>query len=147
MRFIASAKPDIICCQEIKGQCDFQIPGYTQFWNPAERKNYSGTLILTTLQPLSCSIGLGIERFDREGRLIVLEYRDYFLLNVYVPSINTYSPPERLDFRIKWDAALREFTSHLEKPVIICGDLNVAAERMDCYSEKSEPDEAGEHQL
>ncbi len=142
MRFIASAKPDIICCQEIKGQCDFQIPGYTQFWNPAERKNYSGTLILTTLQPLSCSIGLGIERFDKEGRLIVLEYRDYFLLNVYVPSINTYSPPERLDFRIEWDAALREFTSHLEKPAIICGDLNVAAERMDCYSEKSEPDEA-----
>ena len=120
MRFIASAKPDIICCQEIKGQCDFQIPGYTQFWNPAERKNYSGTLILTTLQPLSCSIGLGIERFDKEGRLIVLEYRDYFLLNVYVPSINTYSPPERLDFRIEWDAALREFTSHLEKPSIIC---------------------------
>ena len=96
-------QPDVMCCQEIKTRCVLRTPGYHQFWNPAKRPGYSGTLTLTKLLPLSCSLGMGIEKFDDEGRLITLEYKNFFVVNVYVPSIHTGSKPERPDFRFEWD--------------------------------------------
>lgn len=92
LKFLADVKPDVICCQEIKGQCTLNVPGYLPFWNPAKRANYSGTLVLTKRQPLSFQYGLGIEKFDDEGRLITLEYKDFFIVNVYVPNLNPHSP-------------------------------------------------------
>ena len=122
-------------CQEIKGQCTLNVPGYLPFWNPAKRANYSGTLVLTKRQPLSFQYGLGIEKFDDEGRLITLEYKDFFIVNVYVPNLNPHSPPDRLDFRIEWDKAVWEYVTKLPKPVIMCGDFNVAREYIDIYPE------------
>mgnify|MGYP001040878837 CR=1 FL=1 len=135
LKFLADAKPDVLCCQEIKGQCALNVPGYLQFWNPAKRVNYSGTLILAKRQPLSCQYGLGIEKFDDEGRLITLEYKDYFIVDIYVPNLNTHSNPDRLDFRIEWDKAVREYVTKLPKPVIMCGDFNVARKYIDIYPE------------
>ncbi len=135
LKFLADAKPDVLCCQEIKGECPLKTPGYLQFWYPAKRSNYSGTLVLARRQPLSCKYGLGIEKFDDEGRLITLEYRDYFIVNVYVPNLNPHSAPDRLDFRIEWDRTVREYVSKLPKPAIICGDFNVAREYIDIYPE------------
>ena len=77
LKFLADAKPDVLCCQEIKGECPLNVPGYLLFWNPAKRTNYSGTLVLSRRQPLSCQYGLGIDKFDEEGRLITLEYKDW----------------------------------------------------------------------
>ena len=77
LTFLADAKPDVLCCQEIKGECPLNVPGYLLFWNPAKRTNYSGTLVLSRRQPLSCQYGLGIDKFDEEGRLITLEYKDW----------------------------------------------------------------------
>ena len=143
LKFLADAKPDVLCCQEIKGECPLNIPGYLLFWNPAKRSNYSGTLVLSRRQPLSCQYGLGIDKFDNEGRLITLEYKDYFILNVYAPNLNTHSSPERLDFRMEWDKSLREFVTKLPKPVIMCGDFNVTREYIDIYPEnqKNTPEE------
>ena len=143
LKFLADAKPDVLCCQEIKGECPLNVPGYLLFWNPAKRSNYSGTLVLSRRQPLSCQYGLGIDKFDDEGRLIALEYKDYFIVNVYAPNLNTHSSPERLDFRMEWDKALREFVTKLSKPVIMCGDFNVTREYIDIYPEnqKNTPEE------
>jgi len=143
LKFLADVKPDVICCQEIKGQCTLNVPGYLPFWNPAKRANYSGTLVLTKRQPLSFQYGLGIEKFDDEGRLITLEYKDFFIVNVYVPNLNPHSPPDRLDFRIEWDKAVWEYLTKLPKPVIMCGDFNVAREYIDIYPEnqKNTPEE------
>lgn len=143
LKFLNDAKPDVVCCQEIKGRCPLNVPGYLQFWNPAKRANYSGTLILTRRQPLSCRYGLGIEKFDAEGRIITLEYKDYYIVNVYVPNINPHSSPERPDFRIAWDQALREYVTRLPKPAVLCGDFNVAREYIDVYPEnqKNTPEE------
>lgn len=144
LKFLTDASPDVLCCQEIKGQCPLNTPGYLQFWNPAKRVNYSGTLVLTRRQPLSCKIGLGIERFDDEGRLITLEYKDYYIVNVYSPNLNPHSAPDRLDFRIAWDKELLAYVKRLSKPVILCGDFNVAREYIDIYPEnqKNTPEPA-----
>lgn len=135
LKFLADAKPDVLCCQEVKGECPLEVPGYFPYWNLAKRPNYSGTLILTKKLPLACQYGLGIDQFDREGRIITLEYKDFYLINLYVPNINPHSPPDRLDFRIQWDQAVREYVVKLSKPVILCGDFNVAREYIDIYPE------------
>lgn len=135
LKFLADVKPDVLCCQEIKGRCPLNTPGYLQFWNPAKRPNYSGTLVLAKRQPLSYKCGLGIEKFDGEGRIITLEYQNYYIVNVYVPNLNPNSGPDRLDVRIEWDRTVREYVSTLPKPVVICGDFNVVREYVDSYPE------------
>ena len=142
LQFLRDTQPDVMCCQEIKTRCVLRTPGYHQFWNPAKRPGYSGTLTLTKLLPLSCSLGMGIEKFDDEGRLITLEYKNFFVVNVYVPSIHTGSKPERPDFRLEWDNALREYVSKLKKPVVLAGDFNATRSYIDTYPEngKNEPE-------
>lgn len=135
LKFLADSKPDILCCQEIKGRCPLQTPGYLQIWNPAKRPNYSGTLVLTKRQPISYHTGIGIERFDDEGRIITLEYRDYFVVTVYVPNLNPHSPPDRVDFRREWEQAIKDYLMRLPKPAIVCGDFNVTREYIDVYPE------------
>lgn len=144
LKFLSDVKPDILCCQEIKGETVLKTPSYLQFWFPAERKNYSGTLILTRREPLAVQYGLGIDRFDVEGRLITLEYKDYFILNVYAPNLNPHSSPDRLDYRIAWDKALLEYIKKLSKPTILCGDFNVTRGYIDIYPEnqKNTPEES-----
>lgn len=144
LKFLANTKPDVLCCQEIKGKCPLNAPGYLLFWNPAKRTNYSGTLILSRRQPLSCQYGFGIDELAGEGRLITLEYKDYFIVNVYAPNLNPHSSPERLDFRMRWDKALREYVTALPKPTILCGDFNVTRGYIDVYPEnqKNTPEEA-----
>lgn len=91
LHFLADTKPDVICCQEIKTHCNLNTPGYLQYWNPAERPGYSGTLTLTRREPLSCVLGMGKPELDREGRLITLEYKNFYLINAYVPNINPHN--------------------------------------------------------
>ena len=133
LRVLARSGADIFCCQEIKTRCPISTPGYLQFWDPAKRPGYSGTLTLARKEPLSVRYGMGIREFDVEGRLITLEYDGFYALNVYVPS--SQSGLARLEYRTAWDAALREFLLTLDKPVILCGDFNVAREHIDIYPE------------
>ncbi len=135
LKFLSDTNPDVLCCQEIKGQCSLKTPEYLQFWNPAKHSNYSGTLVLTKRQPISFQYGLGIEKFDDEGRLIALEYKDYYIVNIYAPSTHPHNAPDRPDFRREWDTAVREYVTKLPKPVIMCGDFNVAREYIDIYPE------------
>ena len=143
LRVLARSGADIFCCQEIKTRCPLSTPGYLQFWNPAKRPGYSGTLTLARKEPLSVRYGMGIREFDVEGRLITLEYDGFYALNVYVP--NSQSGLARLEYRTAWDAALREFLLTLDKPVILCGDFNVAREHIDIYPEnlRNEPELPG----
>lgn len=135
LKFIKATKPDIVCCQETKVSEQFRIKilGYTQIWNRGIRPGYSGTLILTIREPLSYSLGLGIEKFDVEGRLITLEFDDYYILNVYAPSIHENNSPERPDYRREWDESLRDYVKKLPKPVIMCGDFNATGADIDTY--------------
>ncbi len=134
--FVASENPDMLCLQETKAmqeQVPLDLPGYYPFWNSADKKGYSGTLILTKQKPLSVAYGMGIDEHDHEGRIITAEYDDFFLVNVYTP--NSKRELERLPYRQIWDA---EFLKHLKKlekkkPVVVCGDLNVAHEEIDLY--------------
>ncbi len=125
---------DIFCIQESKMQKDqlkLETPGYHQYWNYAIRKGYSGTAIFTRKEPVSVTNGLGIEEHDQEGRLITLDMGDYYFLTVYVP--NSQNELKRLEYRMKWEDDFREYVSKLskEKPVIICGDMNVAHKEID----------------
>ena len=125
---------DIFCIQESKMQKDqlkLDTPGYHQYWNYAIRKGYSGTAIFTKKEPVSVKNGLGIEEHDQEGRLITLDMGDYYFITVYVP--NSQNELKRLDYRMKWEDDFREYVSGLskEKPVIICGDMNVAHKEID----------------
>ena len=125
---------DIFCIQESKMQKDqlkLDTPGYHQYWNYAIRKGYSGTAIFTKQEPVSVKNGLGIEEHDQEGRLITLDMGDYYFITVYVP--NSQNELKRLDYRMKWEDDFREYVSGLskEKPVIICGDMNVAHKEID----------------
>ena len=142
LRFLASANPDIVCCQEIKTQCALNTPSYHQFWNPAKRSGYSGTLVLAKQLPLSWTAGMDCAEFDAEGRLITLEYQDFYVINVYVPSVHPHNAPDRPDYRLEWDAALRKYISGLSKPVILCGDFNATRAYIDSYPDngKNEPD-------
>ncbi len=129
---ISQQNPDIICLQEIKAhpdQVDVQLKDYEHhFWNPAERKGYSGTAVFSKIKPISVKYGFGL--LDEEGRVITLEFEDYFLVTVYTP--NSKRELERLNFRYKeWDKQFLEYTKSLPKPTIICGDLNVAHKEID----------------
>ena len=123
---------DFFCLQETKmqaGQLDLEFLGYQSYWNYAEKKGYSGTAVYTRHTPLSVRYGMGVEEHDHEGRLITLEYERFFLVCAYVP--NSQDGLRRLDYRMRWEDALREYLVALPKPVVFCGDLNVAHEEID----------------
>ena len=125
---------DFFCVQETKlqeGQIELELPGYEQYWNSAEKKGYSGTAILTKHLPLHVTRGIGRDEHDGEGRTITLEYDTFFLVTVYTP--NSQRGLARLDYRLKWEDCFREYVSTLAqtKPVVICGDLNVAHKEID----------------
>lgn len=137
---------DIFCLQETKlqaGQIDLDLPGYHQYWNYAEKKGYSGTAIFTKEEPLSVAYGIGIEEHDKEGRVITLEFPDYYVITVYTP--NSQTELARLDYRMTWEDAFREYLKSLEKnkPVIVCGDLNVAHKEIDLKNPKTNRKNAG----
>lgn len=123
---------DFVCLQETKlqaGQIDLEFPGYASYWNYAEKKGYSGTAVYTRHTPLSVRYGMGIEEHDREGRLITLEYADFFLVCCYTP--NSQDGLRRLEYRMRWEDALRAYLTGLPKAVVYCGDLNVAHAEID----------------
>lgn len=125
---------DCVCLQETKlqkGQIDLEFLGYTSYWNYADKPGYSGTVIYTRKPVLSVSYGLGIDEHDHEGRVVTLEFEDFYLVNVYVP--NSQDGLRRLDYRMNWEDAFRVFVKSLEskKPVVVCGDMNVAHEEID----------------
>ena len=137
---------DFFCLQETKlqaGQIDLQLNGYYQFWNYAEKKGYSGTAIFTKHPPLSVRYGMDIPELDTEGRLITLEYNDFFLVTCYTP--NAQRELARLDFRMAWEQAFADYLCKLDalKPVIICGDLNVAHQEIDLKNPKANRGSAG----
>ena len=137
---------DFFCLQETKmqeGQLDLNFEGYTSYWNYAEKKGYSGTAIFTRHQPISVSYGLGIEEHDHEGRVITLEMQDFYLITVYTP--NSQDGLRRLDYRKTWEDDFLEYIKRLDekKPVIVCGDLNVAHEEIDLKNPKSNRKNAG----
>ncbi|MBQ8818446.1 MAG: exodeoxyribonuclease III [Clostridia bacterium] len=144
--FFASADADFFCIQETKmqeGQASFCPDGYFQYWNSAQKKGYSGTAVFTKHEPMSVRYGIGIEEHDGEGRAITLEYEDFYLLCVYTP--NSQRELARLDYRMKWEDALREYiiTLDAKKPVVYCGDLNVAHEEIDLKNPKTNHMSAG----
>ena len=137
---------DIFCLQETKlseGQIELNLPGYEQYWNYAEKKGYSGTAVFTKKKPLSVSYGIGIEEHDHEGRVITLEFEDFYFITVYVP--NSQRELTRLDYRQKWEEDFRSYILGLEskKPVIYCGDLNVAHKEIDLKNPSSNHHNAG----
>lgn len=137
---------DFFCLQETKmqeGQLDLDFEGYTSYWNYAEKKGYSGTAIFTKHQPINVSYGLGIEEHDHEGRVITLEMQDFYLITVYTP--NSQDGLRRLDYRMTWEDDFLEYIKRLDekKPVIVCGDLNVAHEEIDLKNPKSNRKNAG----
>ena len=137
---------DFFCLQETKmqaGQLDLQFPGYTSYWNYAEKKGYSGTAIFTRHTPLNVTYGIGIDEHDHEGRVITLEMDDFFLVTVYVP--NSQDELRRLDYRMRWEDDFRGYLQGLDarKPVIVCGDLNVAHKEIDIKNPKTNRRNAG----
>ena len=144
--FFKEVDADFFCIQETKmqpGQAEFETPDYHQYWYSAEKKGYSGTAIFAKKEPISVSYGLGIEEHDHEGRAITLEYKDFYLLCVYTP--NSQRELARLSYRMEWEDALREYMKALDskKPVIYCGDLNVAHEEIDLKNPKTNHFSAG----
>lgn len=141
-----SLDADIVCLQETKlqeGQIDLSFEGYAQYWNYAVKKGYSGTAIFTRVQPLSVSYGLGIEEHDQEGRVITLEFDKFYLVNVYTP--NSKDGLARIDYRMQWEDDFRAYLKKLEenKPVVVCGDLNVAHTEIDLKNPKTNHNNAG----
>lgn len=137
---------DFFCLQETKlqeGQIDLSFDGYQSYWNYAEKKGYSGTAIFTKHTPLSVSYGIGIEEHDREGRVITLEYEDFYLVTVYTP--NSQNELKRLDYRMQWEDDFLAYIRSLDekKPVIFCGDLNVAHTEIDLKNPKTNRKNAG----
>ena len=137
---------DFFCLQETKmqaGQLDLEIEGYKSYWNYAEKKGYSGTAIYTRHEPINVTLGIGIEEHDHEGRVITLEMEKFFLVNVYVP--NSQDGLRRLDYRMRWEDDFRNYLLKLNatKPVIVCGDLNVAHKEIDLKNPKSNRKNAG----
>ena len=144
--YFEKEQPDFFCLQETKlqaGQIDLQLDGYHQYWNYAEKKGYSGTAIFAKHLPMSVQYGMGIPDFDTEGRLITLEYEDFFLVTCYTP--NAQRELARLEFRMAWEKAFADYLTELDtqKPVIICGDLNVAHQEIDLKNPKSNRGSAG----
>lgn len=136
----ASLDADFFCLQETKmqhGQLDLQFDGYESYWNYADKKGYSGTAIYARRKPLSVSYGLGIEEHDKEGRVVTLEYDNFFIVTVYTP--NSQDELRRLDYRMTWEDAFRDYLCRLDaqKPVVVCGDMNVAHKEIDLKNPKS----------
>ncbi len=140
MEFFNEVDADIFCLQETKlqeNQIDLQLDGYYQYWNYAKKKGYSGTAIFTKREPLSVSYGINIEEHDQEGRVITLEFEDFYMITVYTP--NSQSELKRLEYRMKWEDDFRDYLKRLDdiKPVIVCGDLNVAHKEIDLKNPKT----------
>ena len=146
MDFFNSIDADIFCIQESKmqeGQLTLDMPGYHQFWNYADKKGYSGTAIFTKEEPISVANGIGIDEHDHEGRVITLEYEGFYMVTVYTP--NSQNELARLDYRMKWEEDFRAYLKKLEenKPVIVCGDMNVAHNEIDLKNPKTNRKNAG----
>ena len=144
--FFREIDADVVCLQETKlqpHQIELELPGYTQFWNSAEKKGYSGTAIFTRAEPLNVTYGIGVPEHDGEGRVITAEYGDFFLVCCYTP--NAQRGLTRLDYRMQWEEAFRAYLLELDraKPVILCGDLNVAHQEIDLKNPKSNRGNAG----
>ncbi len=144
--FFTAADADIVCIQETKmqpGQAEVNFAGYEQFWNSAEKKGYSGTAVFSRIQPLAVSYGMGLPEHDQEGRIITLEYDEFQLVNVYTP--NSQRGLSRLDYRLQWEDDFRAYVGQLDcrKPVIICGDLNVAHQEIDIKNPAANKNNAG----
>lgn len=144
--FFKEIDADIFCLQETKlqeGQIDLELPGYHQYWNYAEKKGYSGTAMFTKEEPVSVTYGIGIEEHDREGRVITAEFPEYYVITCYTP--NSQNELARLDYRMEWEDAWRSYLKGLEekKPVIFCGDLNVAHTEIDLKNPKTNRNNAG----
>lgn len=146
LEYFNEVDADIFCLQETKlqqGQLELELPGYYQYWNYAEKKGYSGTAIFTKKEPLEVVYGLGVLEHDMEGRVITLEFEEFFMVTVYTP--NSQQELKRLDYRMNWDEAFRNHLKDLEtrKPVVFCGDLNVAHKEIDLKNPKSNTKNAG----
>ena len=146
MDFFKEADADIFCLQETKlqaGQVELDLPGYYQYWNYAEKKGYSGTALFTKTEPLSVSYGIGVEEHDKEGRVITAEFQDYYVVTVYTP--NSQRELTRLAYRLEWEQAFLGYIKSLDekKPVIFCGDLNVAHQEIDLKNPKTNHKNAG----
>lgn len=148
LEYFKEQDADIFCIQETKLQegqinLDEELKEYHQYWNYAEKKGYSGTAIFTKIKPLNVHLGLGIEEHDAEGRVITLEFEDFYMVTVYTP--NSKSALERLDYRMTWEDAFREYIMRLDniKPVVVCGDLNVAHKEIDLKNYKTNRNSAG----
>ena len=146
LEFFNKVNADIFCIQESKlqeGQINLELDGYYQYWNYAEKKGYSGTAIFSKKEPITVSYGIGIEEHDKEGRVITLEYDKYYMVNVYTP--NSQNELARLDYRMEWEEAFKAYLKKLEenKPVIVCGDMNVAHNEIDLKNPKTNRKNAG----
>ena len=144
--FFKEVDADIFCLQETKLQADqhdLELPGYYQYWNYAEKKGYSGTALFTKKEPLWVTYGIGVEQHDHEGRVITAEFEEYYVVTVYTP--NSQRELTRLDYRMEWEADFLNYIKKLEekKPVIFCGDLNVAHQEIDLKNPKSNRHNAG----
>lgn len=146
LEYLKESDADIFCIQESKlqeGQVDLELPGYHQYWNYAEKKGYSGTAMFTKEEPIAVTYGLGIEEHDHEGRVITAEFPEYYVVTCYTP--NSQDGLKRLDYRMQWEDAFRAYLKELEtkKPVIFCGDLNVAHQEIDLKNPKTNRKNAG----
>ena len=146
MDFFNEVNADIFCIQESKmqkDQGDFSFQGYSEYWNSAEKKGYSGVVVLSKIKPLQVTYDMGISHHDKEGRIITAEYERFYLVNVYTP--NAKRELERLEYRMEWEDDFRAFAKNLEKhkPVVICGDLNVAHKEIDLKNPKTNRRNAG----
>ena len=144
--FFSEADADVVCLQETKmqeGQAELELPGYTQYWNSAVKKGYSGTALFTRISPLSVTKGIGIPEHDTEGRVITAEFDGFYLVTVYTP--NAQRELARIDYRMQWEDAFRDYLLNLRKtkPVIVCGDMNVAHQEIDLKNPKSNRGNAG----
>ena len=146
MEFFNEVDADIFCLQETKlqeNQIDLNLDGYHQYWNYAKKKGYSGTAIFTKNKPISVTYGIGIEEHDQEGRVITLEFDEFYMVTVYTP--NSQNELKRLDYRMQWEDDFRNYLVELDskKPVIVCGDLNVAHKEIDLKNPKTNRKNAG----
>lgn len=146
LEFFKEVDADIFCIQESKlqeGQIELDLEGYNQYWNYAKKKGYSGTAIFTKHEPIEVTYGLGIEEHDQEGRVITLEFEQFYMVTVYTP--NSQNELARLPYRMEWEEAFKEYLKKLEekKPVIVCGDLNVAHKEIDLKNPKTNQKNAG----
>lgn len=144
--FFKEVDADVFCLQETKLQADqhdLELPGYYQYWNYAEKKGYSGTALFTKREPLAVTYGIGVDQHDHEGRVITAEFEEYYVVTVYTP--NSQRELTRLDYRMEWEADFLSYIKKLEekKPVIFCGDLNVAHQEIDLKNPKSNLHNAG----